>query len=714
MPNLADIIGDNRINHDKLISINSLKMLNAEESAKDGYNEFGKLGEMVTISNVVLVSGEPLPLYGSSSKIVYDMNGINFDQIQNGKVSFQLHRHGSGIFAGGLANGRLENGKAVADISILNDGGNGTTYLRQISNGFANGTSIGYSVDERRDVYEYDDDGYFKSYTLYADKITILELSQVDVPRDNEAFIMGYNDKQFFNSITNQNEGKKMPEPVKNAVPEQVQAAKNTLINSLMKNGITIGTDESTAIDALVEEHSKLDKFNEFEFALAGYNAGNAGFSAKVAQLQEAMQNQVDELNVLKEAKSLAESQQEFVNGYNVNKSKVMMNKLMAVDLDARKHLNIMDGEKSIYNSIVEYTRNGNFVNGADEYTAAMDGAYSSDVQKSINELSNNNGIAIPVEAMIYRSAILSNDTKILNLFANAYSVTGDSGTKGGVLVDTETLYSLWQDRLFITALQQKLGIMMMTGLTSNIAIPQMGAKIAISILTESAALTATDTTITAVTTSPKRLGAQIEKTLLLQLQTGGAIDMFIFNSLLASLEEKHYLQIIQGSGTNGELTGIANQSGITTETMPFTAAPSNDRYVEYEDTIKGLSIPERQNTMMDNQQALFNTGLTDTLQLSPKLLQGNQTIMGDDRSMVRGMKVTSTNALNAPAADSNVTGIIGDFGTAFSAEYGTTKIIVDPYSKAGQATEVCTINKFCDLIIGNKAKLALFQNTSI
>ena len=693
--------------------MNGLKLVDDKTANQDGYNEFGKIGDVVEISDVVVVSSEPMSWgWDGKSTIMYDLNGVNFSEVDAGKVSFQKGGHYSDEMIGGVnpKSGKINADKATVSVRIGNYG-DGINYLRNIKNGFGNATSIGYTIDKERKEIHYDENGDYVSETYYADAITILEISSVAIPRDPMAYMNSDENQVYFNSVFQKNnEGKKMakenaenkevnkgaiPAQAKPAVAEMVANAEKDLRASLSKNSVQVDVDANARLAEIVENHSKAEKFSETSFAIDCMNAVNAGQSAIVSELQKAIDSNSNEIEAMKELQSKVDANEQILVGMNTAKSKRHNNARFEKEIDFRKKSNTFEAGamlNAFTESALAKKHNGMF----DEHRAEMNGL----IDASLN-INSNSGMVIPLEAYVYRSALLSGNKKLLQ---NAFSVTGDTGTKGGVLVDVETLYGMWQDQLFITLAKQMLGVTQIMGLSSNIAIPQMGAKLTAYFLGESATVSPTDAVITAVTSSPKRLSAQVEITRLLNIMTSGFSNIAVLNSLMNSVEEKHVVEIVQGDGTGSNLSGITVESGITNFIFALRNVQTPLPWAEVQEF---LATPLKQNVMMQGQRVLAHTDFVTDAKITARTGTGSDRFVMEDRNMIDGYEVVSTNAFPTYSAGNDMA-VVGDFSSVIDVGFGTDTVIIDDVTKAGQDTRIATVNSYKDLMYANKNKIVV------
>ncbi len=322
-----------------------------------------------------------------------------------------------------------------------------------------------------------------------------------------------------------------------------------------------------------------------------------------------------------------------------------------------------------------------------------------------MNELIGNSnlpisGIPIPIEFMANRSGRADK-------LKNAYSVTGDSGTKGGVLVDTETLYSLWQDQLYSNLSFDAIGIMQLSGLIGDIKVPIMGGKINAVTTGESSTLPTSDTIIGAESTKPHHIGAHFEITNLLDMQAVASTNMLLM-SALNSLDEEFLHQIIRGDGAGNNITGIVDTTGITQVNVQYTA--SNYDILANDDIARALMTPLVQDAATTT--FIVDPDFTQLAMSSHVENSIDSPMVNIDLKETMGVKNHHTDAFNF-ASTSDI-GITGDFGKVLTVRYGMPTITINPITGAGSGKISVTVSDFCDMIVMQKRALCIVKSANI
>jgi HK97 family phage major capsid protein len=139
-------------------------------------------------------------------------------------------------------------------------------------------------------------------------------------------------------------------------------------------------------------------------------------------------------------------------------------------------------------------------------------------------------------------------------------SVTNDAGAYGGNAVQTDVLQFLEALRPLSKVIAA--GATLFSGLTNNIAIPKQSAASTASWKSETAALDEVTPEIDQITLSPKRVGAFVELSNQLLIQSAPSIDQFIRRDLLGAIATAIDAAAINGPGGTAP-TGILGTAGI-------------------------------------------------------------------------------------------------------------------------------------------------------
>ena len=157
---------------------------------------------------------------------------------------------------------------------------------------------------------------------------------------------------------------------------------------------------------------------------------------------------------------------------------------------------------------------------------------------------------------------------------------TGD-GTKGGFTVGTDVLGGEMIELLRNKTLIAKLGARQLSGLVGNVAIPRVTGGAIAYWLPETGEVTASEQAFGQLGLTPHRLVGDTAFTKELLMQSSIPVEAFIRDDLMRVLAIALDLAAINGSGSNGQPTGILNVTGIGGVT--FGAAATWAKIVDFE-----------------------------------------------------------------------------------------------------------------------------------
>lgn len=299
------------------------------------------------------------------------------------------------------------------------------------------------------------------------------------------------------------------------------------------------------------------------------------------------------------------------------------------------------------------------------------------------------------------------------NLRGNGY--VGASTTTAGVtgqpaLIKTTTegdMIPLLRNRPMV----QLMGATVMGGLVGNIRIPrQTGAGTAYW-LGEHGGVPMSDVTTDYVGLVPRRLSSQNGYTFELVRLTSTDVDQLLRDDQDKVRRLALDLAAIAGTGQNGQPTGILNTTGLVLIT-PTGATLTNGKMLSYEDILAFEEAPADANADVATSGWMFTPGVRRKLKATPMFGTGIAEAIWPRGSRStdgivegpEGYKAAVTNQLpkNLPGANGNNlhAGIFGDFSNLILADWGAEELIVDPFTRAGNAEVLITKHSLNDVAV--------------
>jgi HK97 family phage major capsid protein len=140
--------------------------------------------------------------------------------------------------------------------------------------------------------------------------------------------------------------------------------------------------------------------------------------------------------------------------------------------------------------------------------------------------------------------------------------LTSGTPNAGGYLVATENMSFI--DMLRNRMVAMRMGATEMPGLQGNVTIPrQTAGATAYWLATEGTAITESQQTFGQLALTPKTVGAYVEVSRLLMMQSSPAAEQIVMNDLAQQVARAADLAVLHGSGSAGQPTGISATGSI-------------------------------------------------------------------------------------------------------------------------------------------------------
>lgn len=281
------------------------------------------------------------------------------------------------------------------------------------------------------------------------------------------------------------------------------------------------------------------------------------------------------------------------------------------------------------------------------------------------------------------------------------------TATEAGNLVATDLRTDLYVDALRNALVMGRMGARILTGLTSNIAIPRKSAASTLGVLTEIGSASETNPTIAQPTLQPKRVGAYVEVSKQALIQASMSLENLIRDDLIQGAAVLMEGKMFSGTGTS-EIQGIRNVTGIGTVVGGTAgAAPTWAHLVDLEsacavanaepDRLAGYAVNAK--TRGKYKQTQYATNL-------PMIWNPGDLSLNGYRAMVTNN--LPSNLTKGSSTTVCSTGVFGsDWSMAVIGLFGAPDVTVDPYSKADTGQVKITLNQFADMAVRLPAAFA-------
>jgi HK97 family phage major capsid protein/HK97 family phage prohead protease len=304
---------------------------------------------------------------------------------------------------------------------------------------------------------------------------------------------------------------------------------------------------------------------------------------------------------------------------------------------------------------------------------------------------------------------------------ALATAATGGSGSE---VVFDDFVPTEHRGDMFIEALRARqvlgnLGTTYLSGLTGRIKMPKLATGANAAFVEELADVGDGAGTDGGVTLQPRTMGAFVEMSRLLVMESVPAIEQIIRNDLLASAADRTEFYAINGSGSSGQPTGILNTSGINN--LDISSGTDVDA-LTWADIIALVKLVEEDNGIVNSAAAGFlsHPAVKAKLASTAKVSSTDSVqILDAPWTELYGQPIefTSNVPTNLDPGDGGNDAsalVYGDFSQLIVAQFNSPSILVDPYSNSKSGTIRMVLHAELDVGVRNAVSFAKTDEVSI
>jgi HK97 family phage major capsid protein/HK97 family phage prohead protease len=300
-------------------------------------------------------------------------------------------------------------------------------------------------------------------------------------------------------------------------------------------------------------------------------------------------------------------------------------------------------------------------------------------------------------------------------------AATGASSTEN---VTDNFVPEVHRGDLFVEALRARqvmsdLGVTYMTGLTNRVKMPKFSAGANAGFVEELGDVADQSQTDAGVTLQPRTLGAFVEMSRLLMLESVPAIEQVVRNDLLASIADRIEYYAINGSGSSGQPTGILNNGSVNN--LDISAGTDVDS-LTWADIVALVKLVEEDNALINPMTAGFLSHPAVKAKLaSTARVSGTDSVflLNQPWDEMYGYKARFTS--NVPTTLDPGDGgndasalIFGDFSQLMVGLFGAPSILVNPYSNDKSGSVRITIHQEVDVALRHPESFAITDEVSI
>ena len=264
----------------------------------------------------------------------------------------------------------------------------------------------------------------------------------------------------------------------------------------------------------------------------------------------------------------------------------------------------------------------------------------------------------------------------------------------GGAFVPTNLIVPIIE-LLRNMSILDKLGIRQMAGLSGNIVIPRQEAAATAYTVSEVAALTASQQILGQIALNPKRVGATQTYSRQFVMQSSPDAEAFMRDDLFKVIALAWDYLGLNGQGAAGEPLGVINTPGVGAVGLGGIT-PTYGKMVDMETALTSLNVT--------GPFAYVSTpAVRGSLKKVAVALSGATVIGGTQNAIwTGGMEDGEVNSTPAHATNQvpNQRMLIGEWSQLIHAIWGGLDLVVDIFTKAGNAETVITINTWGDFAV--------------
>lgn len=281
-------------------------------------------------------------------------------------------------------------------------------------------------------------------------------------------------------------------------------------------------------------------------------------------------------------------------------------------------------------------------------------------------------------------------------------------GGYGNATVETTLLVGSFIEALRDTlVLRERCGAQVLAGLTGNVAIPKGGKLSAAWISQEGGDATKTNPTFGQIPATPHTLGAYVDITRQLLIQSSIDVQAFCTSELVYALAACLEAAAFSGSGTNGEPTGLVSK---ITQTAAWSNTPTFDKIVAL------IALARKANSYNASFRFVGDTDVWSKL-ATTRDYEVIQNVAGSENVAVAGgasrlLDVATDKVLGREFVESHFAPakklVFGDFSQLVFALWSGTDLTVDPYSNCTKGAIRIVALQDADILVRRPESFAL------
>ncbi len=289
--------------------------------------------------------------------------------------------------------------------------------------------------------------------------------------------------------------------------------------------------------------------------------------------------------------------------------------------------------------------------------------------------------------------------------------ITVGTDSAGGYTVATNLLAGSFIELLQNRILVKQMGATVLDGLVGDIAIPTQATGATAAWEGENDAGSESSPTFGQLALSPNRVGAYVEISKKLIVQSSLSVENIVRNLIADSIALKIDLAALHGTGSNDQPTGIASTTGIGSVAGGTNgAAPTWAHMVTLETEVS------QDNADVGKLGYLTNAKVRGKLKQTEKASNTAQFVWADGNEpgfgMMNGYRAGVSNQVSSTLTKGSSSGVcsaifFGNWADLILAFWGGMDVVVDPFSLATTNLTRVTTNTYADVGVRHAASFA-------
>ena len=290
--------------------------------------------------------------------------------------------------------------------------------------------------------------------------------------------------------------------------------------------------------------------------------------------------------------------------------------------------------------------------------------------------------------------------------------LTVGTATAGGNLVGTDLLGGSFIELLRNRMVVNQLGASVLSGLRGNVAIPRQSGAATAYWVSENSPFTESNHTFNQVTMSPKFVGTFTDMSRRLVVQSDPSVEALVRSDLATVLAIAVDAAAFHGTGTNGQPTGIINQSGIGS-----VAIGTNGGAPTWASVVNLMREVEVDNALAGSLAYVTNPKVKAKLMTTAKQSSGVEgNFILQDPANLNGYRFEATQQISSALTKGSSSGVcsamfFGNFAELLIGYWGGLDVLVDPYTGGAAGTLRIRTLMDCDIAVRHAESFAVVSD---